>query len=55
MHNEKLHNLYPSPNIIRTNKSRRMKWAGYLARMWRKIIVEDLSDNARSKEITRKT
>jgi hypothetical protein len=31
MHNEELHNLYPSPNIIRFIKSRRMRWAGYVA------------------------
>jgi hypothetical protein len=28
LHNEELHNLYSSPNIIRTIKSRRMRWAG---------------------------
>jgi hypothetical protein len=27
-HNEKLHNLYASPNVIMVIKSRRMKWAG---------------------------
>jgi transcription termination factor 2 len=32
MHNE-LHNLYSSPNIIRMIKSRRMRWAGHVARM----------------------
>jgi hypothetical protein len=31
--NEELHNLYSSPNIIRMIKSRRMKWAGHVARM----------------------
>jgi hypothetical protein len=31
-----LHNLYPSPNIIRMIKSRRMKLAGYVARMGEK-------------------
>jgi hypothetical protein len=31
MHNEKLHNLYASPNIIRVIKSRRMRWAGHVA------------------------
>jgi hypothetical protein len=36
LHNEKLHNLYSSPNIIRMLKSRRMRWAGYVARMWEK-------------------
>jgi hypothetical protein len=33
LHNEEVHNLYSSPNIIRTIKSRRMRWAGYVARM----------------------
>jgi hypothetical protein len=28
LHNEELHNLYSTPNIIRMIKSRRMKWAG---------------------------
>jgi hypothetical protein len=31
VHNEELHNLYSSPSIIRIIKSRRMKWAGYVA------------------------
>jgi hypothetical protein len=31
LHNDELHNLYPSPNIIRMNKLRRMKWAGDVA------------------------
>jgi hypothetical protein len=30
-HNEELHNLYPSASIIRIIKSRRMRWAGYVA------------------------
>jgi hypothetical protein len=33
MHNEELHNLYSSPNIIRMIKSRRMRCTGQLARM----------------------
>jgi hypothetical protein len=33
MHNDDLHNLYSSPNIIRTIKSRRMRWTGHVARM----------------------
>jgi hypothetical protein len=28
LHNEKLHNLYCSPNIITVVKSRRMRWSG---------------------------
>jgi hypothetical protein len=31
LHNEELHNLYSSPDII--SKSRRMMWAGHVARM----------------------
>jgi hypothetical protein len=33
LHGEELHNLYSSPDIIRQVKSRRMRWAGYVARM----------------------
>jgi hypothetical protein len=33
---EELHNLYSSPSIIRMIKSRRMRWAGYVARMGKK-------------------
>jgi len=33
LHNEKLNDLYPSPNIVRVIKSRRMRWAGHVARM----------------------
>jgi hypothetical protein len=36
LHNEGLHNLYFSPNIIRTIKSRRKRWAGHVARVGRK-------------------
>jgi hypothetical protein len=31
LHNEDLHNLYSSPNIIQVIKLRRMKWAGHVA------------------------
>jgi hypothetical protein len=33
LHNEELHNLDSSPNIIRMIKSRRLKWAGHVARI----------------------
>jgi hypothetical protein len=33
LHNEELHNLYSSPNIIRMIKSRKIRWAGHAARM----------------------
>jgi hypothetical protein len=31
LHNEELHNLYSSPNIIRMNKPRRIGWARHVA------------------------
>jgi hypothetical protein len=33
LHTEEIHNLYSSPSIIRMTKSRRMRWAGHIARM----------------------
>jgi hypothetical protein len=33
LHNEDLNDLYSSPNIVRVIKSRRMGWAGHVARM----------------------
>jgi hypothetical protein len=33
LHNEDLHNVCSSPSIIRIIKSRRMRWAGHVARM----------------------
>ena len=33
LHNEELHSLYLSPNIARVIKSRRLRWAGNVARM----------------------
>jgi hypothetical protein len=32
LHNDELHSLYSSPNIVRVIKSRRMRWAGQVAR-----------------------
>jgi hypothetical protein len=39
LHNDELHSLYSSPNIITVIKSRRMWWAGHVARMgeWRGV------------------
>jgi hypothetical protein len=31
LHNEELHNSHASPNIIRVNKSKMMRWAGHVA------------------------
>jgi hypothetical protein len=33
LHNDELHRPYFSPNIVRVIKSRRMRWAGHVARM----------------------
>jgi hypothetical protein len=39
LHNEGLSNLYSSPSVIRIIKSRRIKWAGHVARMGQKRNV----------------
>jgi len=36
LHNEELNDLYPSPNIVRVIKLRRMRWAGHVAHMGEK-------------------
>jgi hypothetical protein len=33
LHNDELHTLYSSPNIVGMIKSRRMRWVGHVARM----------------------
>jgi hypothetical protein len=33
LHNDELHSLYSSPNIVSVTKSRRMRWAGHVTRM----------------------
>ena len=33
LHNEEIHSLYRSPNIVRLIKSRRLRWAEHVARM----------------------
>jgi hypothetical protein len=39
LYNEEFHNLYSSPSIIKIIKSRRMRWAGHVARMGEKRNV----------------
>jgi hypothetical protein len=51
LHNEELHNLYSSPNIIRQIKSRSLRWAGHVARMGEEC-VQDFDGKARRKETT---
>jgi hypothetical protein len=38
LHNEELTDLYSLPNIIRVIKTRRMRWAGHVARRWREEV-----------------
>ena len=33
LHNDDLQSLYRSPNVVRVIKSRRLRWAGHVARM----------------------
>jgi len=39
LHNEELNDLYSSPNIFRVIKSRKMRWAGLVARMGKRKCV----------------
>jgi hypothetical protein len=38
LHNEEFNGLYSSRNIIRVIKSRRMRWAGHVARMGKRVV-----------------
>jgi hypothetical protein len=55
LHNEQLHNLYSSPSIIRMIKSRRMRWAWYVARMGRRGIYIGYWWESQKERVTRKT
>jgi hypothetical protein len=58
LHEEELHNLYSSPSIIGLIKSRRMRWAGHVARMGEKrnaYDVYDIGGKSRRKQTTGKT
>jgi hypothetical protein len=55
LHNEELHNLYCSPRIIRIIKSKRMRWAGHVARIGRRGTHIGFGGKAGRKETTRKT
>jgi hypothetical protein len=55
LHNEKLHNLYASPNKIGMIKSRRMRSAVRVARMGEKRNACRIDEKARMKETTGKT
>jgi hypothetical protein len=55
LHNDELHNLYSSPNIVRVIKSRRMRWAGHVASMGGQRCLQGFSWEARRQETTGKT
>jgi hypothetical protein len=50
LHNEELHTLYCSLSIMRMIKSRRMRWAGHVARMGRRGIHMDIGGKARRED-----
>jgi hypothetical protein len=39
LHNDELHSLYSSPNIVSVIKARMLRWAGHIARMGEGIAV----------------
>jgi hypothetical protein len=56
LHNDELHGLNSSPNIVRVIKSRRMRWAGYVARMGKgRGVYGDFDKEARKEKTTGKT
>jgi hypothetical protein len=51
LHNEELHNLYCSSSIIRIIRSRRMRWAGHVARMGRRgMHIEFLWESRKERD-----
>ena len=44
LHSEELNDLYTSTNIILVIKSRRMRWAGHVARMEERFWWENLTE-----------
>ena len=54
-HNEELNGLYSSPNIVRVIKSRRMRWAGHVARMGRGGGVYSLGGETGGKDTAGET
>ena len=56
LHNEELHSLYRSPNIVRMIKSRRLRWAGNVTRMGEgRSAFKILTGKTYGKEIFRET
>jgi hypothetical protein len=55
LHNEELRDLNSSPSIIRIIKSRRMIWAGHVARMGRRGMRTDYWSESQRERATRKS
>jgi hypothetical protein len=56
LHNDELHSLYMSPNIVRVIKSRRMRWAGHVTLMGGgERCLQDFVWEVRREETTGKT
>jgi hypothetical protein len=55
LHNDELYGLYSSPHIVRAIKSRRMRWAGHVARMGEGRGLQGFGWEARREETTGKT
>ena len=55
LRNEELNDLYSSPNIVRVIKSRRLRWAGHVARMGEGRGVQGLGGEIGGKETTGET
>jgi hypothetical protein len=55
LHNNELHSLYSSPNIVRVIKSRRMRWEGLVACIMEGRGVYMVLVGARKEETTGKT
>jgi hypothetical protein len=56
LHNNELHSLYSSPNIVSVIESRRTRWAGHVARMGEgRNVLKSFGWEARRQETTGKT
>ena len=50
LHNEKINDLYSSPNIVRVIKPRRVRWAGHVARMEGEVCTRFWWGNLRERD-----
>jgi hypothetical protein len=55
LHNEELNDLYCSPNILRVIKSRRMRWAGHVARRGKRKVIYSVLMGKPKRERERET